>query len=117
MTQLKRLEVIIPNRWLSQIDDLLKGMQIGGMSATRIEGRGKVKPSPVAIQRGTGVATPEFMPRIKIEVIVREEMVEELTENILNTFGGDPNLGGKIFISDVSGAIDFVTKRKNEEAI
>ena len=44
-------------------------------------------------------------------------MVEELTEKILNTFGGDPNLGGKIFISDVTGAIDFVTKRKNEEAI
>ena len=88
MTQLKRLEVIIPNRWLSQIDDLLKGMQIGGMSATRIEGRGKVKPSPVAIQRGRGVATPEFMPRIKVEVIVREEMVEESTEVFLNTFGG-----------------------------
>jgi nitrogen regulatory protein P-II 1 len=117
MTRLKRIEIIIPNRWLSQIDDLLKGMQIGGMSATRIEGRGKVKPVPVAVQRGTGVATPEFIPRIKVEVIVKEEMVEGLTQKILDTFGGDPNLGGKIFISDVAGAIDFVTKRKDEEAI
>ena len=53
IVQLKKLEIIIPHRWLSEIDDVLKDMQIGGMSATRIEGRGKVKPLPVAIQRGT----------------------------------------------------------------
>jgi nitrogen regulatory protein P-II 1 len=117
MGQLKRLEIIIPHRWLSGIDDMLKDMQIGGMSATRIEGRGKVKPLPVEVQRGTSSATPEFIPRTKVEVIVRDDMVEDLTQKILERFGGDPNLGGKIFISDVVGAIDFVTKKKNEEAI
>jgi nitrogen regulatory protein P-II 1 len=117
MGQLKRLEIIIPHRWLSEIDEVLKGMQIGGMSATQIEGRGKVKPLPVSIQRGTRTATPEFIPRTKVEVIVRGDMVEELTQVILEKFGGDPNLGGKIFISDVVGAIDFVTKKKDEEAI
>ena len=49
MGQLKRLEIIIPHRWLSEIDDVLKDMQIGGMSATQIEGRGKVKPLPVIL--------------------------------------------------------------------
>ena len=117
MGRLKRLEIIIPHRWLSEIDEVLKGMQIGGMSATRIEGRGKVKPVPVAVQRGTSNATPEFIPRTKVEVIVRDDMVEEITQKVLERFGGDPNLGGKIFISDVVGAIDFVTKRKDEEAI
>jgi nitrogen regulatory protein P-II 1 len=117
MAELKRLEIIIPHRWLSEIDEVLKGMQIGGMSATQIEGRGKVKPLPVTIQRGTRTATPEFIPRTKVEVIVRDDMVEELTQVILEKFGGDPNLGGKIFISDVVGAIDFVTSKKDEEAI
>ncbi|MGA8842374.1 MAG: P-II family nitrogen regulator [Nitrososphaeraceae archaeon] len=117
MGRLKRVEIIIPHRWVSHVDDVLKGMQIGGMSATQIEGRGKVKPVPVAVQRGTATATPEFIPRTKVEVIVIDDMVEELTQKILDTFGGDPNLGGKIFISDVVGAIDFVTKRKDEEAI
>jgi nitrogen regulatory protein P-II 1 len=117
MAQLKKLEIIVPNRWLSGIDDVLKGMKIGGMSATKIEGRGKVKPGPVAVQRGTGVATPAFVPRIKVEVIVREEMVEKITQEILQRFGGDRNLGGKIFISDVMGAIDFITNQKDEEAI
>jgi nitrogen regulatory protein PII len=41
MGQLKRLEIIIPHRWLSEIDEMLKGMQIGGMSATQIEGRAR----------------------------------------------------------------------------
>lgn len=117
MVRLKKLEIIIPHRWLSEIDDVLKDMQIGGMSATRIEGRGKVKPLPVAIQRGTSYATPEFIPRTKVEVIVRDDMVEVLAQKILERFGGDPNLGGKIFISDVVGAIDFVTMKKDEDAI
>jgi nitrogen regulatory protein P-II 1 len=117
MRQLKRLEIIIPHRWVSEIDEVLKGMQIGGMSATQIEGRGKVKPLPVAIQRGTRTATPEFIPRTTVDVIVRDDMVEELTQVILEKFGGDPNLGGKIFISDGVAAIDFVTKKKDEEAI
>jgi hypothetical protein len=63
MGQLKRLEIIISHRWLSDIDEVLKGKQIVGMSATQIEGRGKVKPLPVAIERGTRTATPEFTPR------------------------------------------------------
>jgi nitrogen regulatory protein P-II 1 len=117
MVRLKKLEIIIPHRWLSEIDDVLKDMQIGGMSTTRIEGRGKVKPLPVTVQRGTSYATPEFIPRTKVEVIVRDDMVEGLAQKILERFGGDPNLGGKIFISDVVGAIDFVTMKKDEEAI
>ncbi|HEY7082918.1 MAG TPA: P-II family nitrogen regulator [Nitrososphaeraceae archaeon] len=117
MAQLKKLEIIIPHRWLSEIDEVLKGMQIGGMSAVQIEGRGKVKPLPVAVERGTRTATPEFIPRTKVEVIVKDDMVEEITQKILDRFGGDPNLGGKIFISDVVGAIDFVTKEKDEQAI
>ena len=43
MSQLKKIEIIIPHRWLTEIDDLLKGMQIGGLSTIQIEGRGKVK--------------------------------------------------------------------------
>ncbi len=117
MGQLKRLEIIIPHRWLSDIDEVLKGKEIGGMSATEIEGRGKVKPLPVAIERGTRTATPEFIPRTKVEVILRDDMVEEIIQEILKKFGGDPNLGGKIFISDVVGAIDFITKKRDEEAI
>ena len=117
MAQLKKLEIIVPHRWLSEIDDVLKGMQIGGISAIQIEGRGKVKPLPVAVERGTRTATPEFIPRTKVEVIVKNDMVEVITQKVLERFGGDPNLGGKIFISDVAGAIDFVTKEIDEKAI
>ena len=117
MAQLKKLEIIIPHRWLKEIYDVLKDMKIGGMSATQIEGRGKVKPLPVAVERGTRTVTPEFIPRTKVEVIVKDDMVEEITQKVLERFGGDPNIGGKIFISDVAGAIDFVTKKKDEQAI
>ena len=38
MGQLKRLEIIIPHRWLSEVDDVLRDMQIGGMSAIQMKG-------------------------------------------------------------------------------
>lgn len=95
----------------------MKEMHIGGVSVTKIEGRGRVKPAPVAIARGTGLVTPEFIPRTKIEIVVRGELVEEILGKVLDKFGGDPNLGGKAFISDITGAVDFVTKKRNEEAI
>lgn len=117
MTSLKKLEIIIPYRWLSELDDVLKEMHIGGMSVTRIEGRGKVKPSPVVVQRGTRLATPGFIPRTKVEVIVKSDMVEEVIKKGLDRYGEDPNLEGKIFISDVSGAVNFVTRKIEEEAI
>ncbi|WP_158385138.1 P-II family nitrogen regulator [Candidatus Nitrososphaera evergladensis] len=113
---MKKIELIVPNRWVGEIDNALKEVQIGGMSVTRIEGRGRVKPARVAISRGTGLATPEFIPRTKIEVVVRENLAEVI-KKVLDKFGGDPNLGGKAFISDVSGAVDFVTQKRDEEAI
>ena len=50
---MKRIELIIPHRMLSDAHAILKEVNIGGMSHYGIEGSGRVKPQPVTAQRGT----------------------------------------------------------------
>ncbi len=114
---MKKVEIIIPDRMLDEINQILKDMHIGGMSVTRIEGRGRVKPAPVATGRGVKFTIPDFIPRTKIEIVVKDDLVEPIISKILDELGGDPNTGGKIFVSDVVTAADLVKRTRNEEAI
>jgi len=85
------------------------------MSHYRIQGRGKVKAEPVEIARGTGKYIPEFIPRTKVEVIIRDDQVEISIEMLAERLGD--SLGGKIFVSDVNVAVDFSTRNRGESAI
>ena len=82
------------------------------MSYYRIEGRGKIKAEAVAVGRGTMRYRPEFIPRIKIEVVVKDEQVEGLVETIVEKTRD--RIGGKIFVIDVPMAIDLVTKKTGD---
>ncbi len=114
---MKKVEIIVPHRAVDDINQITKEMQIGGLSVTRIEGRGRVKAQPIATARGTTFLIPDFIPRSKIEIVVVDELVEPLIKAILDKLGGDPNLGGKIFVTDVITAADLVKKTRNKEAI
>jgi nitrogen regulatory protein P-II 1 len=112
---MKKLEIIIPDRRLHDVSDILKDANTGGMSYSRIEGRGKVKPEAVAIGRGTMHYKPEFIPRLKVEVVVKDEQVESLIKSLTDKLGD--NIGGKIFVIDVPIAVDLTSKSRGESAI
>ncbi|MGA7369843.1 MAG: P-II family nitrogen regulator [Nitrososphaeraceae archaeon] len=109
------MEIIIPDRRLNDVSDILKNANTGGMSHYRIQGRGKVKAEPVEIARGTGKYTPEFIPRTKVEVVIRDDQVETLIERLAEKLGD--SLGGKIFVTDVNVAVDLSTRNRGESAI
>ena len=98
---MKKLEIIIPNRRLNDVSEILKDANTGGMSYCRIEGRGRVK--------------PEFIPRLKVEVVVKDEQVDGLIKTFVDKIGD--NIGGKIFVMDVPIAVDLTTKKTGENAI
>ncbi|RMF32145.1 MAG: P-II family nitrogen regulator [Candidatus Nitrosothermus koennekii] len=114
---MKKVEIIVPHRLVDDITQITKDMNIGGMSVTKIEGRGRVKAQPIATGRGTKFFIPDFIPRTKIEIVVKDEQVEPLINKILDELGGDPNMGGKIFVTDVVTAADLVKKTRDEAAI
>ncbi len=106
---MKKFEIIIPHRRLNDVIEILKGFNVGGMSHYEIGGRGKVKAEPVAIDRGTAQYTPEFIPRVKCEVIVKDDQVEGLINEVTEKLRGDVR-GGKIFVTDVQIAVDLSSK-------
>ncbi len=113
---MKKIEIIIPDRYLDEANSILKETHTGGMTQYPVQGRGKIKAQPVAIDRGTRQYTPEFIPRTKIEVVVKDEQLSRILEHLSNKMN-DPALGGKIFVVDVPIAIDLATSQRGEEAI
>lgn len=112
---MKKLELFIPDRMLDEVSEILKDANISGMSHYRIEGRGKVKAEAVSVGRGTMRYKPEFIPRTKVEVIVRDEIVEGLISAFRDKLGD--NIGGKLFVIDVEKAMDLSTGNSDENAI
>ena len=113
---MKKFEIIIPHRRLDDVNEILKSTNTGGITQYRVEGRGKVKAEAVAVGRGTMKYTPEYVPRTKVEVIVKDDQVEALINVLVEKLGGD-TLGGKLFITDVPIAVDLSTNERGESAI
>ena len=113
---MKKIEIIIPDRFVNDVNEIIKEIHGGGMTQYRVEGRGKVKAKPVAIDRGTRQFTPESVPRTKIEVIVKDDQVEGILDRISAKIR-DPNAGGKIFVSEVTAALDLGTSATGDSAL
>jgi nitrogen regulatory protein P-II 1 len=113
---MKKLEIIIPHRRLDDVSEILKSVNTGGMSQYKVEGRGKVKAQEVAVGRGTMKYTPEYVPRTKVEVIIKDDQLESVINKLVEKLGGD-SLGGKLFVTDVPVAVDLSTNKRDESAI
>jgi nitrogen regulatory protein P-II 1 len=114
---MKRIEIIIPDRKLYAVSNVLKEANITGMSYYGIQGRSKVKIKESSVAMGSAEYELEFMPKLKVEVVVKDEQVEELITKIVDNVGGDIATGGKIFVVDVSTAVDLTTKKRGETVI
>jgi nitrogen regulatory protein P-II 1 len=115
---MKKIEIIVPDRLFNDVNRIVKDVHVGGMTFYKVEGRGKIKAKPVAIARGTQQFTPEFIPRIKMEVVVNDDQVGGIVNKIANELA-NPAVGGKIFVVDVARAVDLATKERlsNQEGI
>jgi nitrogen regulatory protein P-II 1 len=113
---MKKLEIIIPHRRLEEVSEILKNANTGGMTQYKVEGRGKMKAEEVAVGRGTMKYTPEYIPRTKVEVIIKDDQLESVINILVERLGGDP-LGGKLFVTDVAVAVDLSTNKRDESAI
>src|SRR5687767_5600226 len=96
---MKKLEVIIPDKAVNNVNNILAQSKVGGVSQYRIDGRG----------RNTSI----FIPETKVEVVVKDEQVETLISTIVEKISAN-KMNGKIFVVDIPIAVDIATKRKGE---
>jgi nitrogen regulatory protein P-II 1 len=111
---MKQIQIMIPDRALKDVDEILREAQVGGMTY-RVEGRGTTKAQEVAVGRGTMKYTPEYIPRTKVEVVVKDDQIDYLL-NILDKLRAN-EISGKIFVLEVSITFDISTGEKGESAI
>ncbi|AGH37475.1 Nitrogen regulatory protein P-II [Bibersteinia trehalosi USDA-ARS-USMARC-188] len=112
---MKKIEAIIKPFKLDDVREALTDVGIQGMTVTEVKGFGRQK-GHTELYRGAEYAI-DFLPKVKLEIIVTDEQVEECIAAIIDTAQTGKIGDGKIFVYDVERAIRIRTGEENEEAI
>jgi nitrogen regulatory protein P-II 1 len=112
---LKKIEAIIKPFKLDEVKDALNDLGVKGMTISEVKGFGRQK-GHTEIYRGAEYVI-DFLPKIKVEVVVGQEMVAKIIEAIQAAARTGKIGDGKIFILPVEEVIRIRTGERGREAI
>src|SRR5438876_6847059 len=113
--KMKKIEAIIKPFKLDDVKDGLTGIGIIGMTVSEVRGFGRQK-GHTELYRG-GEYTVDFLPKIKVEVVVPDHLVDKVAEVIAGA-AKTGNIGdGKIFVNPVQTAVRIRTGERDESAL
>ena len=112
---MKKIEAMIKPFKLDDVRESLSDIGISGMTITEVRGFGRQK-GHTELYRGAEYMV-DFLPKVKLEVVVPDELVDQCIEAIIETAQTDKIGDGKIFVYNVERAIRIRTGEENEEAI
>ena len=112
---MKKIEAIIKPFKLDDVKDALQEAGASGMTITEVKGFGNQK-GHAEVYRGAEYVI-DFLPKIKIEMVVRDEQVEDLVEVIRETAHSGKIGDGKIFVFPVEEAVRIRTGDKGPGAL
>jgi nitrogen regulatory protein P-II 1 len=113
--KLKKIEAIIKPFKLAEVREALTELGIEGMTVTEVKGFGRQK-GHTEIYRGSEYSV-DFVPKIKIEVVLIESMVESTISAMINAAKTGKIGDGKIFVFPIEEAIRIRTDETAERAI
>ena len=100
---------------LEEVREALTSIGVRGMMVTEIKGFGS-QSGHTEIYRGAEYAV-NFVPKMKLEIVVPDSMAEQVVETIATTAKTDKIGDGKVFVLDVQSALRVRTGETNEDAI
>ncbi len=112
---MKKIEAIIKPFKLDDVKEALNEIGIQGMTISEVKGYGRQK-GHKEIYRGAEYVV-DFIPKIKIEVIVESGMVDQVVEKIRGSANTGKLGDGKIFVTLVEQAIRVRTGERGKDAI
>ena len=112
---LKKIEAVIKPFKLEDVQDKLHEIGIGGITISEVKGYGRQK-GHTELYRGAEYVV-DFLPKIIIEIVVTQEMVDKVVEAISLAAKTGKIGDGKIFISPVDEAIRIRTGERGRSAI
>jgi nitrogen regulatory protein P-II 1 len=112
---MKKIEAIIKPFKLSDVKEKLISIGVQGMTITEVKGFGRQK-GHTEVYRGTEY-TIDFLPKIKMEMVVPEEIVEKAIDVIISAAHTGQIGDGKIFVTPIEETIRIRTKERGREAV
>jgi len=112
---MKKIEDIIKPFKLEEVKDALREVGIEGMTVSEVKGFGRQK-GHTEIYRGSEY-TVDFLPKIKIEVVVSDANADATVAAIVKTAKTGKIGDGKVFVSKLEQAIRIRTDEKGDAAI
>jgi nitrogen regulatory protein P-II 1 len=112
---MKKIEAIIRPFKLDEVKEALVEEGIRGLTISEVRGYGRQK-GHTETYRGSEYRI-EFIPKIKIEVVVEDNKTEKVVEAILRTAKTGQVGDGKIFIYDIKDVIRIRTEESGPEAL
>ena len=112
---MKKIEAIIKPFKLDEVKEALQEIGLQGITVTEARGFGRQK-GHTELYRGAEYVV-DFLPKVKIEVVVENAMVDKTVEAIINAARTGRIGDGKIFIIPVEEAIRIRTGEKGGDAV
>ena len=112
---MKKIEAIIKPFKLDDVREALTEIGITGMTVTEVKGFGRPK-GHTEIYRGAEYAV-DFLPKVKLELVLPDDMVERAIETIVETAHSGKIGDGKIFVYPVEQVIRIRTGETDHAAI
>jgi nitrogen regulatory protein P-II 1 len=112
---MKKIEAIIKPFKLDEVREALSEVGVTGLTVTEVKGFGRQK-GHTELYRGAEYVV-DFLPKIKIEVVVADSSVEQAIEAIIKAARTGKIGDGKIFVTPVEQIVRIRTGETDESAI
>lgn len=112
---MKKIEAIIKPFKLDEVKEALQDVGVQGLSVIEVQGFGRQK-GHTELYRGAEYVV-DFLPKVKIEVVLPDDLVEAAVEAITDAAKTDKIGDGKIFISAIEEAIRIRTGETGDDAL
>jgi nitrogen regulatory protein P-II 1 len=112
---MKKVEAIIKPFKLDEVKEALQEAGIQGLSVTEVKGFGRQK-GHTELYRGAEYVV-DFLPKVKIEVVLTDDMVDTAVQAIIVAARTDKIGDGKIFVTPVEQAIRIRTGETGDDAV
>lgn len=115
MGTMKKVEAIIKPFKLDEVKEGLNAAGLSGLTVSEVKGFGRQK-GHTELYRGAEYVV-DFLPKVKLEIVVREEQVAAVVDTIQETAKTGRIGDGKIFVNSVEEVIRIRTGERGEDAL
>ncbi|MBM3388973.1 MAG: P-II family nitrogen regulator [Betaproteobacteria bacterium] len=112
---MKQITAVIKPFKLEEVRESLADVGVSGLTVTEVKGFGRQK-GHTELYRGAEYVV-DFLPKVKVEVVVKDEDVERVVEAIVAAAKTGKIGDGKIFVTAVEQVIRIRTGETNESAV